>query len=191
VGDEHPIISIAIINVDLQMLSGNAELKVKLQVQAEKRRHIKMFRRGEAEASAVLQSTQYIGLLLVKGVSDFGDGAYGSSFGIEAVVKADGIEDVTQNSRKSQKLDFGDGAGVHSVFAKNLENVLLHMSPVSDDVVLVEKREETETVSAEEPKSVTQLINLIEIQPEVKHPVTEPMHTGHQPMMQHRAFIKG
>jgi hypothetical protein len=88
-------------------------------------------------------------------------------------------------------FDFGDGAGVHSIFAKNLENVLLHMSPVFDDVVLVEKREETETVSAEEPKSVTQLINLIEIQPEVKHPVTEPMHTGHQPMMQHRAFIKG
>jgi hypothetical protein len=190
VGDEHPILSVPIIDVDLQMFAGNAKFKVEIQIQTEERRDVKMFRRRETEAAAVLQTTQHIGFLFVKSVGHLSHRTDGLIFRIETIVEADRIEDVTDDPGKGEEFDSSDGARIHAVFPKNLEDVFFHVGPVLNDVVGIEEGKQIESVPAEKSELGTQIIDLIEVQPKVKNSVAEPMHPRHQPMMQHSAFIE-
>ncbi len=139
-----------VVDVDLQMLARDTQFEVKTEFETEEGGDVEMLRRGEPQGAVGVQVTDHIGLLLAEGVGDFDDCAQGGSSGVEAVIKADRIENVAQNAGKREHANARDGRCIDLLLPEDLQDVFLHIATVFDDVVVVEEGEEGAAVAFEE-----------------------------------------
>ena len=126
-GEEDRVVAFAVVDVEVELFAGDAELEVEGEIKRGEGRDVKMFRHDTVETSvgAEVFRAEEEGLLFAEGVADFGDGAERSVLGIEAEVERDGVEDVAEDAAVREEEDAGVGGEWESLRGDPGEHALL------------------------------------------------------------------
>ena len=152
-GEQHAAFAVAIINVDVERVAGDAEFEIEREIERGEWGDVEVLRRDEAEVAFAAALAEEVGLHLAEGVADFDDGAERRARGVRAEVERHGIENVAKHAGQCHQQDTTVGGESDAVLREVGDEVFLRrfgFAAGEREVIAVAECVEVPAVEAEE-----------------------------------------
>ena len=198
-GEQDRAVAFAVVNVDVELLAGDAELEVEGKVERGEGGDVEVLWHDAAEAAVRVEvlGAEQERLLFAEGVTNLGDGAERAVLGVEAEVERDGVEDVAENAAvreeqnagvSGERQALGGNPGKEGGFCG--EGMGDAVWRLGGEVVAVVEAVEIAAVAAEKPKAFGERVEFVEVEAELEDAVAEMVLLGREAVVHHGAVVE-